>query len=208
MNKTLDEIVDDVVGSAFKAFVPGDRGAFEKCDSELLEAEDLIISNVERPGARELLAQILSTRIWLAAEMGDAEAVLDKSEGFLKEFSSASLSYFNVLSLRLRSLHALDRHGDELREALEFAKDENIHGDLFIVLLEGIATRHPGSIGENAFLREKIERSLIELRMSGYSLPECAGEDLNLEHLVFAAAADLRLINQKRSMSLLAEYDS
>jgi hypothetical protein len=209
MTEFTIELVEKTVGGAIRVIRSDDREALERCDSELQRVEALLLSGEPDSDAPDLLAQIRSTRVFLAADVGDSEAVLRQSGEFLKDCPLTSLDCFNVFTLRLRTLHASGHHREELREALEATMNPEIHGEHLILILEGLATRHPGSLAEMPILQEKIRTTLSELRMTGYTnLPSPAQENMDLDRTALDAAEEIRRNNQARATAFLTDYDS
>lgn len=209
MTESLEDIVEEAIDRVIRSFSPDDHDTFGDCDSELQRVEALLSSSEPEPDVLALLARIHACRISLAAEIGDAGAIVRQSEYFLKTYPPAGLDSANVRAWRLRALHVLGRHSDELRETLEAAKMPEVLGEDFVLLLEGLAKRHPGSLASEALLQKKMRDVLKQLGLAGYAnLP--AGDEVNadLERVALATAAEFRRVNEVRTNAILAENGS
>jgi hypothetical protein len=204
MAELFGEIAERTIDWVIRSFRPDDPGTFEECDSELQRVEALLSSAGPGSDVPDLLAQIRAARISLAAEIGDAEAVVRQSEGFLKTCPPTRLDFCNVRTLRLRALHALGHHADELREALAAAKSPEVRGEDFVLLLEGLVKRHPGNLESEVLLQEKMSDALKQLGLAGYiNLPTSDQVSANLERAALEAAAEFRRVNRAKAEELL-----
>jgi hypothetical protein len=205
MSESLEDLVERTIDWVIRSFRPDDSDTFNGSDAALQKVE-MLLSSAE-PGSivLDLLVQVRATRIFLAAEIGDAEAVVRQSESFLRTCSPTRLDFFNVQNLRLRALHTLGHHSDELREALEAAKSTEVRSEDFVLLLEGLAKRHPGSFASDAFLQKKMSTALRQLVLCGYTnLPTPDQVSANLEQAALDAVAEFRRVNRAKAEELLS----
>lgn len=206
MRESFEEVVERTIDWVIRSFRPDEPATFDDCDSELRRVEDLLSAVDADSSAHDLLGKIRAARIFLAADIGDAEEVVRKSGDFLERFPSSSLDSCNVRVLRLRALHALGQHSDELREGLDAAKDPEVRDWDFVLLLEGIAKRHPGSLGSEVVLQEKMTETLRKLDEEGYAnLPSSDQVRVGFEQAVLDTAAEYRRVSEERTMAILAE---
>ncbi len=206
MAQSLNDLVERAIASAMRPADPDDTSATRDCDNELQRIETLLASTAAGPEDFGLLSHVRATRIFLAARLGDAEAVIRQSEGFLASSPTSGLDTFNVQIFRMRALHAVGRHDVEIRAALDLAGSASLGAEDFVLLLEGLAQRHPGCFNSSSFLFDRMERTLEQLTIAGCAnLPQADQIPINFERVALDAARALRRLNEARTEALLDE---
>jgi len=207
MTKPLEDIVEQAIDRVIRLYRPDDPVTVKECDSDLQKVETLLTSTEAGSSVLGLLAHVRATRIFLAAEIGDAESVIRQGADFLNTFPPSGIDYFNVQILRLRALHALGQHTNEIQAALDAAMSHEVRNEDFVLLLEGLAKRHPRSLESAKSLQEKLRYVLEQLGLAGHeNLPSIDQVTTNLEQAVLDTAAELRRINEARTKAILAEH--
>jgi hypothetical protein len=205
VSSELRRLLTEVIDRSIRFCSPEKPESYAEFDAELGRLETMALALNDTPEKLDLLAQLQSHRIHLASEAGQHSRVVEVSEAFIQEHSPALLDFFNVAAARSRALHALGRHGDEIRETVKIAQGSELRGSEFVLLLENLIKRHPGSIGNDASLLRKMEDAITHLHASGYTnLPEPPLGDASVEQLALNVAAELRRVNRTRGEALLA----
>lgn len=205
MTKPLADIVEQAIDRVIRSYIPDDPVTVQECDSDLQKVESLLTSAEAGSSVVDLLAHVRATRIFLAAEIGDAESVIRQSDDFLKTFSLSGLDFFNVQILRLRALHVTGSHETEIDEAIATARRPEIRGAEYVSLLENLAARHPESMSCDEQLSTKLQEAIAALNAIGYEIaPPIAGPEMLAETALWVAS-ELRRANRAKGDALLLE---
>jgi hypothetical protein len=205
MTDDLTACVQAAIDASIRSFQPGDEESFAFWDTELEKAESLFTTSELNAEKRSLLSSLRAQRIHLAFEMERHDVVLRSSADFIRDVPASHPSFLGVAIIRAHALHLMGAHEEEIREILDLARKPELQvGDL-ISLLTPIAKAHPGSIPNDALLRNRMEEAISRLRtMDNYeSLPAMA-DNISLEEAVLWVSGEVRRINRKLTEALIA----
>ena len=203
MSKSLQALVDETVQLAIRSFDPCDPTIALRLDSELERVENVTLAAGPVEETRDLLGNLRETRIWLAYERGDFQAVIRWSQDFISSYPIARPDSHNVMLFRLNARHALGDHDREIAEALAYAKLVQTEAEAFVMLLGDVATRHPGSLTVDDQLSAKVTSAVESLNSRGFSLPS-AWALPEAEHVIVTAATEVRRAYRLRTQAILS----
>lgn len=199
----LERLVDQTVDSVIRGFRAEDPGSYDRWDKELERVENLLRGS-EFSSAPFLLSSVVAERIRIASEARLYGLVVDLSDHYLNEFGVSAPSFSLVVSWRSEALHALDRHGEEIREGLDAARKPELDGGEYIYLLSSLGARHPGCLPADQGLWMKLRRCRDSLCAQGFhTLPRVDGEATQIEDTVLRIARELRKVNRETGESIL-----
>lgn len=203
MLNDLGTLVEQAIDAAIRFHIPGDLNSYSQLDSELQRAESLLLSAEPSPGRQDLLASVRAMRIDMAYDVENLDFVLALTSRFLQEVPASHPSFFSTILLRLRTLHRIGAHEEEIQTCAEIIKRPEVQGSEYVYLLEHLGRLHSGNIPEDGVLMEKMKEAVEALSAQGYSLPKNT-HDPKLEQIAVEVAAELRRANRARGDAILA----
>jgi hypothetical protein len=205
MADDLARIVDATLDAAIRSFCPEDENSYTHWVSELQRLELSLHEVLPTPEQQNLLASVHAHRIELAFDVDKRELVLELSAQFVRDVHVGHPRFFSVATMRLRCLHSVGAHEQEVRELLELARRPEIQGGEYISLLEHLAQRHPGNIPDDGELSGKMKKAIEVLQALGYeTLPVDNGE-MDFVRLTLQTASELKRVNREKGEALLAD---
>jgi hypothetical protein len=206
MNQSFEDKVEWAISHAIQLVrLNNDPPSHQEADAELLSIEGVLSSLDPALASADHIPRVRATRIWLAADRGDANAVIQLSDSFARSCPRHLLDFFNVANLRLRALHTVGRHFDEIREAREVAL--HLQGCEYVHLVAEVGQQHPGTFrGNHGVYFERLKQAIERLKQHGYAeLPTVLSGTGNLERIAVEAATELRRVNRARALEVLRE---
>ena len=158
------QLVDETIHRALLEFDPGASGSYQLWGKVLSDLEDKIENFTLEPVTKNSLLVRIRSQLALMASMADNHADVERSTAsILAAASPEEPSLFLAVLLRIKSLHQLGKHAQEIDEALKYVQLDKFPGQSLLHLLSELARDHPGEIAWSRDLFSRIEEYVREV---------------------------------------------
>jgi|GEM_PF-3888960 len=202
----IERIVEEAIHSVIVVFDPNYSISYRDCAEVLrLLAEKISLAPCAPALRNKLMVRTKAQLASLAYEVGDNAAAERTTAEILALASPEEPDFLAMVMIRVKALHALGRHEEEIADVLRYACREKMDGHGLVHLLAYVVKRHPGKVELDEALLTRVrafvrDSSELARRLSLQGLDEGdPGE------YVLAVAQAAREINLEMTAEILGE---
>lgn len=200
----IEQIVDGAIHDAIVNFDPELRESYRTYTETFLSLVHKVESARTSLASRgSLIARLKSHLAIMAFEVGDHSEAEKLTADVLELISSVDTDFTAVALIRIKSLHLLGRHEEEIAEALKYAESEAFQGHALVHLLAKLARDHPQSIKWRESLISRVKTYVIESPSLAQLLESAHFSTSDPEEYFVTVADIIRMISLEESARAL-----
>ena len=202
----LERLSDSTIHSVILEFDPEVPSVYRKCVETLENLEQRIGSaGIGSSEKSVLLVRVKSQLALMAFEMNNHSEAERLATEVLCRASAKDPSFSFAVLIKTQSLHALERHDEEVRAGIESAGSDGFDGHALVYLLAELARRHPESMEWKVDLISRVKSYVSESPDLVKHIPNTLSPEEAPREYVLAVADAIRQLSLEKTARILGE---